>query len=345
VFLCIVESSLQHNDTSYAKGTFRFREVCKHWNKVAVGSPQLWVRWASGAVKAWPLFNARSKDAPIFLTCRRHTLASSRNLLMDPAVLKRIHRLDVVGTSEQLERLLSGFGSNPPLNASSIRLQTAMSETEVDSREHLAPLLPFSFPNLSKLHIVNFQPDFSSSLLTTSNLTSLKLSFYCGIRPRYNLAQFSRILQKQPNLQELDLDDGAMPRVDSSEAPVPITLPRLADLKLRGTAECFLGLVNLIGTSSPLHNVAFHFCYPRDQNVPALVDVVKKILAAYYECEGLDRPRKADHLTVESRPGGITTPWPSSLGRAPVPPLSHSPSSSFNSTGRMSSPICFPFSR
>ena len=344
MFLCIVESGLhrsdtclatgpfgfldpdlQYNGTRFTTGTFGFRRVCRRWNEVAVGSPQLWVRWTSGAVKAWPLFKARSKGAPIFLKWRTHHLpASGLGVLADPAIPGRIHQLDFIGTSKQLEQLLDTFNSSPPSNASSIRLQSTFCErTGDDTEEHLARFLPFSFPKLSRLVIEGFHPDTSSSLLVTSNLTSLKLTFPYGIRPRDTLAQFSRILQKHPNLQELYLKNGAMPRVESAENPVPFALPRLTDLKLCGSAECILGLVNLIGTSFPPNNVVFEFRYPRDQDVPALVDTVKKILAAYYEREALDHPRRAHHLSVESRPGGDHDPI-TFVARPPAGPV-HTP--------------------
>ena len=68
VFLCIVESALQYDHSRFARGTFRFRQVCQHWNQVAIGFPQLWARWVPNAFKAWHLFNARSRAAPTSLT-------------------------------------------------------------------------------------------------------------------------------------------------------------------------------------------------------------------------------------------------------------------------------------
>ena len=68
VFLWFAEPGLQNGDLGFAEGTFMFRQVCRHWNEVAVGFPQLWARWASRAVNSWPLLEACSKDAPIFLT-------------------------------------------------------------------------------------------------------------------------------------------------------------------------------------------------------------------------------------------------------------------------------------
>lgn len=286
-------------------GTFEFRHVCKFWNDVAVEFPQVWAWWAARAVRAWPVFNARSKGAPIFLTWRPyHIPASGRDVLADPTIPGRIQQLDFSGTSEQLEQLFGAFDSSPPSNASSIQVHITLCGTRQDIQEHLARFLSSSFPKLLKLDIRNYQPASSSSVFTTSNLTSLKLSFPYTTQPRYTLAQLSQILQKHSNLRELDLEDGAMPQVESPKLLVPFTLPQLADLKLRGTAESILGLVNLIGTSSPLHNVAFHFCYHPGQNVPALVDAVKKILTSYYECEGLDHPRKADHLIVSGEDQG-----------------------------------------
>jgi hypothetical protein len=322
VFLCILESGLVPNNLGLAVGTFTFRCVCKHWNDVAVECPQLWIRWTPRSVRAWPLFNARSKGAPIFLTWRPyHIPTSGRDTLADPTIPGRIQQLDFSGTSEDLEQCFGAF-DGPPSNASSIQVHIALpfarQGTKQGTQDHLARFLSSSFPKLSKLDIYNYQPDSSSSVFTTSNLTSLKLSFPHTTQPRYTLAQLSRILRKHPNLRELDLKDGAMPQVEPPEAPVPLTLSQLAVLELGGTAESILRLVNLIGTSSPLLNVAFRFCYHRNQDVPALVDAVKKILAAYYQCEGLAHPRKASSLVVSgegplyfvarSRPATASTP-------------------------------------
>ena len=56
--------------------------------------------------------------------------------------------------------------------------------------------------------------------------------------------------------------------------------------------------------TSPLRNVELHFRHPHDLDPLVLIDTVKKILATYYECEGLEFPRKVNHLTVLSSPGG-----------------------------------------
>ncbi|KAF9642827.1 hypothetical protein BDM02DRAFT_3124127 [Thelephora ganbajun] len=194
VFLCIVESSIRYDDTYFDCGTFRFRQVCRHWNEVAIGLPQLWVRRVANATKAWPLFNERSKGAPLFLTWRPYSLsASCQDILKIPAFPGRIRQLGFCRSSEQLEHLFSAFNSSPPSNASSIQLRIAPYD-ELGSQDHLARFLPFLFPKLSKLDIENFRPDPLSPVFTTSNLTSLKLHFPYGTKPRYTLAQFSQIL-------------------------------------------------------------------------------------------------------------------------------------------------------
>lgn len=313
MFLCIVESSLQYDDTCFERGTFRFREVCRGWDKVAVGFPLLWVRWAAGAVEAWPLFKARSKDAPVFVTLKpcnywKTIPASSRDILADLAVSGRISRVDFVGTEGQLVHLLGAIDSRPPSNAPPTQPLIAPRSIKQDTQDPLPRFPPFSPPNLSELHIKSSHPDPSSTTLTTSNLTSLKLRSLYSPGPSYTLARLSGVLQKHPNLRELDLEEGTMPRIESSEAPVYLTLPHLIDLKLCGTAACILGFINLIGMSSPLHNVGLVIHYPTNQNVPAPVDIVKKILAAYYEREGLDYPRKADYLAVSSGSWGGNGP-------------------------------------
>jgi len=262
----------------------------------------------SGAVKAWPLFDTRSGDAPIFLTWRGTKPSHSfRSAFENPALPAKICQLDLSGSSEELEHLLGAFNLNPPLNVSSIRFRVLLRhfKFEPNTREHFARFTPFSFPKLSKLDIEHSPPDISSPVFTTSNLTSLKLHFHYNTSwPRYTLTQFSQILQRHPNLRELYLKDGATPLVDSPEAPAPVALPGLVDLKLCGMAECILGLVKVIGMPSPLRNVELHFRSPRDINVPALISVVKQILGVYYEFERPDYPRKVNHLRILSRTGG-----------------------------------------
>ena len=248
-----------------------------------------------GTIRAWPLFKTRSKDAPISLWWHPD---SSRHVLGDIIIPGRIRQLYFSGTGEQSDQLFGTIESTLRSNTSSIWVHISP-HSEQDTQDHLTRFLSSSFPKLSKLYIGNYQPDLSSPVFTTSNLTSLKLSFPHGTRPRYTLVQFSRILQRYLNLQELNLEDGAMPQVESEEALVPFTLPRLVNLELHGTLGCISGLINLIG-SSPLRSVVLDFCLPHDQNVPALADAVKKIFTAYYECEGQDHLREAYYLTVFS---------------------------------------------
>jgi hypothetical protein len=130
VFLCVVDSGLQRGNTHFARGTFGFRVVCKRWDEVAVGFPRLWVRWTSGAVGAWPLFQARSRDALLFVTLQpgyhwKPVPASGRDILADPTVSRRIRRLDFSGTGNNWStssvpsirpplQTLCPFGHTPP---------------------------------------------------------------------------------------------------------------------------------------------------------------------------------------------------------------------------------------
>jgi len=102
-------------NTRFEIRTFAFLQVCRYWNEVAVGYPQLWGWWIPGAVKAWPLFNSRSKGTPIFLTWRSRLPNSARDILTDPAIPKRVRQLDFNGTSEQPAHLLGAFDTSPLL--------------------------------------------------------------------------------------------------------------------------------------------------------------------------------------------------------------------------------------
>ena len=59
-----------------------------------------------------------------------------------------------------------------------------------------------------------------------------------------------------------------------------------------------LELIGLIGMSSPLHDVVIRFQSNPRLTFPGLASTLKEILAAYYECQGLDFPRKVDILTI-----------------------------------------------
>ena len=321
IFRCVVTSAVQNSnadsgvrrwtgngDLCFGTGTFGFRQVCKHWNEVAIGSPQLWVWWVPGATEAWPLFYQRSGGAPISLFWRySRDLARYPDVPKDAALPKRIRLLDFRGENQHFEHLLSAFDSIPPPNASSIRLKITPYHAK-NPEDHLVRFFSLSFPKLSSLDIANFLPAPSSPVFMTSNLTSLKLSFPFSDKPHYTLATFSKTLQRHPNLQELDLEDGAMPRVEPSGAPVACVLSQLTVLKLCGTEGCVSELINLIGMSPPLLNVVLRFHYPRRQTVPSLVGPVKKILGAYYGRTEPDRPRRLAHLVVKEKEGQAQAP-------------------------------------
>jgi hypothetical protein len=115
----------------------------------------------------------------------------------------------------------------------------------------------------------------------------------------YTSVQFSRILQQHPNLRELELVFNAIPLPGpTGTSPVSFTLPQLTSLGLYGTDVAVVEFLEFIGMSSPLHDVVLRFSRPPFFAPPDLVDTVKRVLAAYYECPGLNHPRKVNHLTI-----------------------------------------------
>ena len=318
VFLHLVESGLEchfDGDASFASWTFNFLQVCRHWNEVAIGFPQLWVRWVVDAVEAWPLFNARSKNTPIFLTWRSELPESTRDVLADTETPRRIRQLDFHGTRAQLEHILGALGPGSTSTTSLIRV--ALSDWGQNG-EHLIHFLSSPFPKLSHLDIRNFLPDSSSSIFTTSNLTSLKLDHFYNHKCRYTRSQFSQILQRHPNLQKLDLGKGAMPPVEGSRPPVQVILPRLVDLRLHGMEAVVVEFLGLVSMSSPLHNVIILLDYVYTPRISALAKTAETILVPYYKCQGLEYPRDVDHLAIsrfvgrslEFSAGGRSTPAP-----------------------------------
>ena len=214
--------------------------------------------------------------------------------------MERIRLLDFYGEDRHFESLFGALESTHPFNASSVRLQI-LPYDQKNSQDHLVRFFSLPFPNLSKLDVRGFLPDPLSPVFTTSILTSLKLSFSIDNQRRYTLAQLSRILQKHPNLQKLDLEEGAMPRVDPSEVPVQCALPQLVDLTLGSDIGRISGFLGLVDMSSPLYNIVLRLRHPRDQPVTALVNALKKVLTVYYKSGELNRPRNAADFTVEWR--------------------------------------------
>lgn len=304
VFLYLVESGLQGRNTYFVPGTFSFLQVCRRWNEVGVGFPRLWSLWVAGAIEAWPLFKSRSKVAPLYLTWRPRLPDSARDTLIDPTIPRRVQQLDFSGTSDQLAHFLGVFDSSPPSNVSSIRLQIDRYDDR-EPRERFSHLLSSPFPKLSEINIGNFLPSPSSPIFTTSKLTSLKLFLPYGKEGRHTLVHFSQILQQNPNLRELDLNSGAIPLPGISETPAPFVLPQLVELRLHGTMGDISGFMDLIGMSSPLHNVLIHFDRVPQVTGPIFASTMKKIVASYYNCQGLDYSRKIDSLTISSPTSGL----------------------------------------
>ena len=91
-----------------------------------------------------------------------------------------------------------------------------------------------------------------------------------------------------------------MPLSKPSGPLVPFALPQLVDLRLYGTTPTIIGFMDLVDVSSPLHDVIIYFEYVYGITVPFLISAMKKILAAYYGCPGMDRPRTVNCLTVSS---------------------------------------------
>jgi len=291
-------AGLQIYRTRFVPGTFNFLRVCRHWNEVAIGSPQLWALWVPGAVKAWPLFQSRSKGAPLFLTWQYGLPKSALDFLTDTETPRRFRQLSLVGTHEELGRLVGSLDSDSVSVTSSIWIHDPCEEAHSDENgEHLTHFFSLSFPKLSKLELTNPMPNPSSSIFTTSNLTSLKLNISHENRRRHTASRFSQILRQHPNLRELDLRDGAVPVVETPGALTPVFLPQLVDLRLFGEDAIIAEFMRLVDMSSPLHNVFIHFNYTSTP-AAARVDIIRQIPTAYYECQRLEYPRKVDRFAV-----------------------------------------------
>ena len=283
-------------DTSFAVRTFAFLQVCRLWNEIGIGSPRLWVWLIPGTFNAWRLFKSRSKDAPLFLTWRTYLREPTQKIFTDTETPKRIRQLDFIGTREDLEHILDGLDSRSTSITSSIRLRGTCHK---NNGEHLTRFFSLSFPELSKLDIDTFLPDSASSILITSNLTSLKINLAYNDDRRYTQSQFLQVLQQHPNLKQLDLTAGGFPSVENSGGLTPVVLPHLIDLRLCGRDNVIGEFVDLVSMSSPLHNVVIDFKH-NNPTAAELATTAKKLLTAYYGCKGLEHPRRATHLTASS---------------------------------------------
>ena len=203
------------------------------------------------------------------LTWQTRFPKSTPNILTDTETPRRIRQLDFNGTHEQLEHILGTLDSGSTSTTSSIRLQLNRYEKNRGG-EHLGRFFSLSFPKLSKLDINTFLPDPTSSVLTTSNLTSLKLDLTYNDNRRYARFQFLQVLRQHPNLKQLDLMGAGLPSIGNSGELVPVVLPRLVDLKLHGTDEAIEEFIDIISMSSPLHNVTIDFEY-NDSSLAARV--------------------------------------------------------------------------
>ena len=297
VFLCLVDSGVGYGSASFALGTFNFLQVCRRWNEVAIGFPRLWVWRILGATKAWSLFDIRSKNAPLFLTWRPQLPVPFRNIMMDPTVPRRIRRLDFSGSIKQVARRLGAFDSSAPSGVSSIRLRIVPQYGE-DPPPGFARFLSSAFPKLSELDFGDFIPDSTSPIFTTSNLTSLKLYYQYDGGPIHSLPEFLDILKQHPNLRELDLQEGALPLPEPSVPLVPLILPQLVDLRLRGLEWGVTGVMDIIGVSSPLRNIAILIQGTPDDDPETFVNMTRKILAVYYGCPGQGHPCTSDYLRI-----------------------------------------------
>ena len=301
VFLYVVEAGLRGKDTSFAPTTFTFLRVCRRWNKVAIASPQLWVWWIPGSFKAWHMFNSRSKDAPLFLTWRED-LESEDTVWMKSETPKRIRQLDLSGTTDQFECILNALDPRSLSTTSSIRLRVLGPK----DREHLTHFFSFPFPKLSRLDVESSPPDPTSSIFVTSNLTSLKLSIPHNDDRYYTQSQLLQVLQQNRNLRQLEFEAGGLPLAGDSGGLVPVLLPHLVDLKLRGTNEVIDRFVDLVCMSSPLHKISIYFQHDYHHDTEPLVCTMRKLLTAYYGCKELERRSKVSHFVAWSTSGAIS---------------------------------------
>jgi hypothetical protein len=203
--------------------------VCCHWRQTALGFPALWstIHLRDGAIHDFQLATLcleRSKDAPLSVIISTLFRGEQISNFFSPYS----HRIESVSicvpfkcSSYDVPRfLLSTCGFLAP-RLKRLRLCTAMWGS------YHSPILPSilggDISNLTHLHVESFSPYPGH---TFGHLTHLALSSQSQYERRPSMMEFLDLLEANPFLEELLLDD-AGPSIHTSDSRPPIRMPHM----------------------------------------------------------------------------------------------------------------------
>ena len=228
------------------KASHNFLLVCHHWFQVASGTPGIWSFWGN-SIQGWARRHTRHRTAPLDLVLRQHTNQdlddTTRDALRDRATRDTIQRVDLKGTAEVLNSVISSIvtkGEEPRSNSVESFILRNSSTSSLDISNFFSR---YHFPKLQCLNLYRCSISLWDLLGSrTTSLTTLSLTVF-EPSPLPTLSQMLSILSANPNLQFLALSYDSAPYPDNDNSS-QIQLCHLKRLRLTSTFGCVFGLLN-----------------------------------------------------------------------------------------------------